>query len=358
MDKKSKGSGVASALGAIRVDLFRREGNVEAKWAQSSVLNPCYNCSFESTAVIKRRKPYPASFSLRNNLQRAIRAGRCPAPGLMISLAGPVQRAKMSTTVLLQSFRAHDVPAWVSRCRESVRRYASEQNWTYRFAGDEFFDWAPAWVREGGAENIWGLSDICRLEWIKDALKQWDMVVWADIDILVINSSRIPISPANSYGFAYELACTEGGLRHGINNAFMFFRKNSDMLTTYLEKCYEILREKNGPDGCERTAIGPDLLMALNVPESHVIKGLNILNALNLLGMYKTPSRQIPESMRALTKSPIGAVNLCLNERSCFEGNERLIYDHVLDTVTAALLAKPSDAADPPLCRSVNSDNT
>ena len=250
----------------------------------------------------------------------------------------------LSGTVLLQSFRTHDVPAWIGQCQDSVRRYAGAQNWDYRFEGDELFDRAPDWVRQGAATNVCGLSDICRLEWMREALGKWDRVIWADIDLLVIDPGQITI-PDHSFGFAYELAFVNGAPRPGINNAFMFFRRGSDMLGTYLERCYEILRAGGGPDGCDRTAIGPDLLRGLGVPQSHVIEGLNILNVSDLYGLYRTPLPQMPGKLRAMNKIPVGAANLCLNERTSFEGKARALYDQILDTVCTALLEMPKNVA-------------
>jgi len=249
----------------------------------------------------------------------------------------------MSKTILLQSYRDYDVPAWITRCQESVKAYARQQNWEYKFLGDEFFDWAPYWSKEIVKNNIYALSDICRLEWMKHALTDWNTVIWADIDILVIDPTRIVISQNHSYGFAYELCFTNEGWRHGFNNAFMFFRKDCGMLNAYLERCYDLLRQTE-VDVARRTVIGPDLLRTLDVPESHVIQGFNILNYGDLVGVYKSPTKQIPDNIKAHSKSPIGAVNLCLNERSVFAGNDRVIYDHVLDVVSEALLKAASNS--------------
>jgi hypothetical protein len=251
----------------------------------------------------------------------------------------------MSKTILLQSFRNYDVPAWVIRCQESVKGYASQQNWKYKYSGDEFFNWAPSWAKEVAKTNMYALSDVCRLEWMKHALTDWDTVIWADIDILVIDPNRIVVSPIHPYGFSYELCFTSEGWRHGYNNAFMFFRRNSDMLNVYLERCYELLRKNNGIDIAKRTVIGPDLLRTLDVPESHIIQGLNILNYGDIIGIYKSPIKQVPSNIQAHSKSPIGAVNLCLNERSIFAGNDRVIYDQVLDVVSEALLKTASGSA-------------
>ena len=245
----------------------------------------------------------------------------------------------MPSTLLIQSFRTEDVPGWVTRCQDSVRAYAGAQGWDYRFEGDALFARAPDWVRAGGSANVCGLSDICRLEWMVDALREYDRVVWADIDLLVIDPACITLPDAD-YGLAHERISETG---HSVNNAFMFFTAGAPMLRTYLDRCYEILRAGGGPDGCDRTAIGPGLLASLDVPQSHVIGGLDILNTRDLLGLSRKLDR-LPEGLARLGKYPLGAANLCLNERSYFHGDERRKYDQLLDMVSAGLLAMSGGA--------------
>ena len=50
-------------------------------------------------------------------------------------------------TVVLQSFRTHDVPPWLARCMASVQAWARQEGWGYEF-------------RNGGstASTAWGCS--------------------------------------------------------------------------------------------------------------------------------------------------------------------------------------------------------
>jgi len=57
-------------------------------------------------------------------------------------------------TVVYQSFRTENVPAWISRCLESVRLWAGAKGYDYRFIGDEIFDLAPGWYREKAKNRI------------------------------------------------------------------------------------------------------------------------------------------------------------------------------------------------------------
>jgi hypothetical protein len=259
----------------------------------------------------------------------AERAGQCRPP-----------QAAMSRTVVLQSFRAHDVPLWVIACQRSVKRYADENGWDYTLMGDEFFDFAPSWARETLRNHDRStLSDICRLEWIAERLSLYDSVVWVDIDVLIFDRSCIVLDKSQSFGFSYELYFDETGPHDGINNAFMFFRRGSSMLSIYLEKSYETLRAKQLDGVLGRTAIGPQLLRSLNVADDNIIKGLTILNIQMMVDIVNDPERRIPAVVTDRLKGPIGGVNLCLNQRSGYQGAERASYDQIVDAVCRALLS-------------------
>ena len=256
----------------------------------------------------------------------------------MVLFFGGVMKS-YENVVVLQSFRNYDVPDWIKICRKSVRQFASERGYGYEFMGDEFFDFAPPWIREIYAQNIWSLSDICRLEWIKKCLgEKADTVIWADIDILIFDQRHMLLNLEKSYGFSYELCFSEKGFYHGLNNAFMFFRRGSDMLDHYLTLCYE--RVKMDAYKTVRTGIGPDLLRNMNIDDTHIIHGITIFNIAMMLTMFNDPDKRIPYFITNKLKSAVGAANLCLNERQVFSEEERHKYDFVVEEVSRALIDK------------------
>jgi hypothetical protein len=242
----------------------------------------------------------------------------------------------MNKTVLIQTFRNFDVPRWVSLCQETVQRYAQSKGWVYSFLGDEFFDFAPDWAKQAvKGNNLCTISDLCRLEWIKQLLNSYDCVVWADIDILVINPSQIDLNLSFDEGFSYEVWFDETGAHDGINNAFMFFKQGSVVLEKYIQQTYSRLRS---PGGVDRTALGPDLLRSLQIPEAQLIKGLNIINFAASARINNSENKQIPDYIAHRSKYPIAAANMCLNERSLFPLAEREKYDTLLLSVCRSLL--------------------
>lgn len=241
---------------------------------------------------------------------------------------------------LLQSFRTFDVPEWVNICQASIRNLASENGWTYKFKGDEFFEYAPQWAKDTVKDNnLCTISDICRLEWIKEELNEFDVVIWADIDMLILDKNHISLDLSQPYGFSYELAFdSESNPIHGINNAFMFFSRSSPMLGEYLNKAYAALKMASKDVAIDRTIIGPSLLRSFSVPNTNIIYGFNILNFYALLRICKDPQGGIPDYILSNSAHPIGGANLCLNERSFFIGEQRPQYDHILYVAANTLL--------------------
>ncbi len=52
-------------------------------------------------------------------------------------------------TVVFQSFRTRDVPAWITRCMETARAWAALRGFDYQFLDDRFFDRIPDRYRAG-----------------------------------------------------------------------------------------------------------------------------------------------------------------------------------------------------------------
>ena len=247
----------------------------------------------------------------------------------------------MPSVVLLQSFRRHDVPRWVVQCQRSVYQYAQGQGWDYAFMGDEFFDLAAPWVKARlQANDPSTLSDVCRLTWMQRALERYEHAVWADIDLVIFAGNRIGLDLTMPHGFAYEAYADESGVHDGVNNAFMFFHRDSPMLASYLSLCHDVLRQAGDHGTVERMALGPSLLRGMAIPQSHVIRGLDIFNIATLYEMYQDPGRMIPVHTDRGPQGAVGGANLCLNQRALYPVEQRSSYDEVVARVVEALLGR------------------
>ena len=99
----------------------------------------------------------------------------------------------MGTTIVIQSYRTHDVPPWLARCLASVRAWAEECGFTYRFLGDELFDPLPARLRLRAGHLPQMLADLGRLHAIATALAEGaDRAVWAGADVVVFGALCLP----------------------------------------------------------------------------------------------------------------------------------------------------------------------
>jgi len=134
-------------------------------------------------------------------------------------------------TVILQSFRQHAVPDWITRCMRSVQDWAEAQGYRYEFVDDSLFEYVPRNLREKPRRSILPLTDLARLGLLRDRLLRFERAVWMDADVLVFRPHllRLPLQ-------AGAMLCHEiwAGLdRQGaltldrrINNAVMIFERD------------------------------------------------------------------------------------------------------------------------------------
>jgi hypothetical protein len=173
-------------------------------------------------------------------------------------------------TIVLQSYRTHDIPNWIATCLRTVAEWSKQCGFDHVLTGDEFFDYAPAWARERCGTQIFPVTDLARLNLMRDYLDRgYDRAVWLDADVLVFAPQLLKIDTQSGYAFSHEVVLGElpDGRIHisapSINNAAMVFEKNHPMLEFYRFATEAILR--NPPPGeIARTAVGPQFLRALN----------------------------------------------------------------------------------------------
>lgn len=249
----------------------------------------------------------------------------------------------MPGTVVLQSFRTTDVPPWLTASLRSVQAWSAARGFDYRFLDDAFFDFAPEWVKQRCAGNIYAVTDLCRLEWMLRTLDEGaDRVVWADADVLVFDPDALVLDDAADHGFAEEWflqMAADGSFLPtvGINNALMWFRRDGTILRAYRDLCIERLRAL--PDGpVPRTALGPALLDEL--------AGRIALRRVGRVGLF-TPAilRQVAEGGGYLTRAcvdlpgePPAAANLCHFMRNAQPPANRPGFDQLYNQATSQLL--------------------
>jgi hypothetical protein len=225
----------------------------------------------------------------------------------------------------------------------SVHAWADGQGWSYEFLDDRFFDLAPDWVKVRCGENIYAVTDICRLIWLRERLRAgFDRVVWADADLLVFAPERLDLDTEPGYAFAFELLLqwNDGGpitTRGSANNALMVFDRNQPLLDFYLFSCLERLRHY--PDGqVPRTALGPDLIQALSkVLPVCVLHGVGLFDP-SMMKEIRDGHGPLMNAFMAHSPKPLGAANLCHFARNAQEPRYRPVFDRVYGEAVQALL--------------------
>lgn len=226
----------------------------------------------------------------------------------------------------------------------SVRAWAEGLGWEYEFMDDTFFALAPDWVRERCAGNLYAITDICRLMWLKQKLAQgFARAVWSDADVLVFAPQSLKLPTGAGHGFARELflqVAPDGRTRavYGINNALMAFERDDPMLDTYLDACMTRLRDLP-PGPVPRTALGPAILSDLAARHAiRRIEGVGLFSLAVMQDIAHGGGAVIREYLRLCKVRP-AAANLCHFLRDASVAAQRPRFDAVYDTAVQKLLA-------------------
>jgi hypothetical protein len=97
-------------------------------------------------------------------------------------------------TLVLQSYRTKAVPRWLKTCHGTVKDWAADVGYDYRFVGDELFDYIPSWFKEKCKGQMLPITDLGRLQWMERLMREGaPRVVWVDYDVVILDRSfRVP----------------------------------------------------------------------------------------------------------------------------------------------------------------------
>lgn len=142
-------------------------------------------------------------------------------------------------TIVYQSFRTHDVPAWLERCMESVRTWARRRDYDYRFYDDELFDLAPRWYRDRVQHHVLPVTDLARLVAARDLLIEgYERTMWIDADVLVFAPDRFDVDLEGDHCFCRETWLGVNGMGYtpfpGVNNAVTSFQGGAGVVEPYI----------------------------------------------------------------------------------------------------------------------------
>lgn len=247
-------------------------------------------------------------------------------------------------TAVIQSYRADDVPSWVFKALDSVKDWASLNNFDYVFIGDEFFGYAPAWVHERcGAQRL-PVTDVARLYLLAEVLgRGYERVIWLDADVLVFDPEGLVIPAGDGHAFCREVVLARdarGAMRispPGVNNAVMSFQRGDPMLDFYRLAAERVLAAAP-PGEVGRTLLGPDFLSALAklVPLAQV-RNVGLFTP-QLMEGIATGKLAPYRAYLGQYEMPLAAANICHSFRPV-AGAGQLAFDQMFDRATERLLA-------------------
>lgn len=232
-------------------------------------------------------------------------------------------------TIVVQSFRAFDVPAWLLACMASVRAWAARRGYEYSFAGDEFLDYAGGAVLHASG-SILPATDVARLVWARELLHVYERVVWVDADVFIWAELEIEggrpardVTPfvvqftrelwvGNDWGWGN----LRGALR--VNNSFCAFTRPGG--AEWLDRAIAELRQRvddRAPGGVKELELGTEYLTARattrDVSLRHDVANLSPRLLVDLVA--GVGDRALVRQYRHLNRTPFGAANLCHSRR-------------------------------------------
>jgi len=247
--------------------------------------------------------------------------------------------ADRSETLVFQSYRSENVPAWLRTCMGSVKAWAQRRGYAYRLLGDELFDPLPASLNLLASPQRLPATDLARLLWYRDLLdKGWSRVVWMDADILVLDQEAFAV-PDASHVLCRELwVWKQDGEMRGrwaVNNCVMAYGKGSEFLSLYIGACGEIAARDRRD--MAHTALGPSFLTPL-----HDMAPLPLVDTVATLSPWMMQAvlasdLDIVHSFRELWDAPIYAVHLC-RSLSSEEGGRMISHGYNLQETMVSLL--------------------
>lgn len=219
------------------------------------------------------------------------------------------------STLVVQSYRPDRTTPWILKCLASVSAWADSCGYAYEFLDDVLFNFAPDWVHKRCAGQKLPITDIARLYLLKDRLKRYQCIIWADADLLIFAPQHLLCNRVKGYALAREVWISHRSnpalsVKEKINNSCIVMERHHPMLDFLIFASEEVLR--NQPS-CNVTflSVGTDLLTKLStVMPVRVLPGAGTFSPLvisEIISGTETAMAQLASGY----KTPLGAANLC-----------------------------------------------
>lgn len=193
--------------------------------------------------------------------------------------------------------------------------WCRQQAYDYRFKGDELFETLPDWYWHKVGQRRPIAADLARLLWVRDELArgQFEVVVWVDIDVFVIEPAHLQVAPRSSCIFGYEhwLQPKPDGrgfqVRKNVHNAFCAFTPDCPILAFLIEAILRMVRRVDA-DFLAPQFAGPKLLTSLhNIVGFELEPGVGAISPTLREALLQNDTRLINQGM----PERLLAANLC-----------------------------------------------
>jgi hypothetical protein len=139
-------------------------------------------------------------------------------------------------TLVIQTYRTHDIAPWMQRCLDSVRSWSARCGYEYELMDDRIFDLCGPEYLAAVGDNKRSITNLARLELARIRLAQgWERVVWLDADTFVFAPEKLTVDVTSGYAFGKETwawADADGRTRteQSVHNAaFVFVGHHPDL---------------------------------------------------------------------------------------------------------------------------------
>ena len=217
-------------------------------------------------------------------------------------------------TLVLQSHMTPLPHAWIEQCLSSVRKWARNRSFTYRFIGDETYQLVDTLIRDRYEDRPVILSDLARLIEMQRGLKEgFNAVIWLDADTLILKTDVFdPHEGEFVVGREHWIQQGSNGTlttHSKVHNGYLYAREGSVSLPFYVAVASRFLKLQHGqvPD----QFIGPKLLTALhNVVQFEVQETAAAFSPAVIKDVINGggPAQEL---LRSCSKILPAAVNLC-----------------------------------------------
>ena len=245
-------------------------------------------------------------------------------------------------TIVYQSYRTQQVPAWIDTCMGTVRGWAAQQGYDYRFYDDAFFAYAPDWFREKAQHAVCPVTDLARLVVARELLAQgYERCIWVDADMLVFDPQNLRIGLQQDFMFCHEVwvwADAQGSLQrvHRVNNSVTVFCRGSLHLDFFIDACLRIARHQ---PQLGKLDVGTRFLSELRrILPFALLENVGLLTPTMMRELLQGPPLHLQAYAQSL-RVPLACANLCGSfQGQPFQGvaTSDVLYGSVVDLLLAS----------------------